>query len=347
MKDGFEAWVRALPKADLHLHLDGSLRAGTLLELADAQDLPLPAADVTGLMRDVFPERYESLPHYLAGFRWTTAVMKTPESVERIARELAEDCRTAGVVYAEVRFAPSLCATAEFPETEVLGAAARGLGDGAADDFRFGLIACGLRHESPEASLAAARTAITARQSGLPVVGFDLAGPESGFPAQVHREACVSARDAGLGLTVHAGEDAGPDSVREALSCGAARLGHGVRAAEDPALLAELAAAGTPLEVCLTSNRQTHPDWDAPGAHPLRTLLGAGVTVTLNTDNTLVSRTDLAQEALAAAAEADLQPEALAAILRGAFDHAFFPGSSSDRAAWLRGIDAAYAAVGG
>lgn len=354
-------FIRALPKADLHLHLDGSLRIGTLLELADAADIALPADDATGLLRETFPERYESLPHYLQAFRWTTAVMRTPEAVERIARELAEDCIEAGVSYAEVRFAPRLCATANFPESEVLAAAARGLSaaalspnhnlppvsDGPAEavGFRAGLIVCALRHESAGASLAAADQALAAREAGLPVVGFDLAGAEHGFPARLHRPACDRATEAGLGLTIHAGEDHGPASVADARECGASRIGHGVRILEDPAATAVLAAEGVPLEVCITSNLQTHPEWVTPKQHPLRGLLEAGLTVTLNTDNTLVSRTDLVQEALTAVRAADLQPEALAGILRGAFNHAFFPGTSAERAAWLQSVDKAYASA--
>lgn len=349
MTQALADFIRALPKADLHLHLDGSLRIGTLLELADAADIQLPAEDATGLLRETFPERYESLPHYLQAFRWTTAVMRTPDAVERIARELAEDCIDAGVRYIEVRFAPRLCATPDFPESEVLAAAARGLAavERSTDsvDFHAGLIVCALRHETAEASLAAANHALAARDAGIPVVGFDLAGPEHGFPASLHRPACERATDAGLGLTIHAGEDHGPASVKDARECGATRIGHGIRILEDPAAAATLAAEGVPLEVCITSNLQTHPEWGTPKQHPFRGLLEAGLTVTLNTDNTLVSRTDLVQEALAAVRAADLQPKALTEILRGAFNHAFFPGTSSERASWLQSVDQAYASA--
>lgn len=356
-----EALARALPKADLHLHLDGSLRPLTLLELAAEQSVGLPVTDLESLLTEVFPPRYRSLPHYLEGFRWTTAVMRTPEAVERIARELAEDCLAAGVRYAEVRFAPSLCATRHFPEVEVLAAAARGLAAvedatrrAAADHdhpasmlpFRAALIVCALRQEPAEHAQEAVSHALAARAAGLPVVGFDLAGPERGFPAGLHAEACTRARDGGLALTLHAGEDAGPESVKDALQRGAQRLGHGVRVLEDPGLAAELAAAGTPLEVCVTSNLQTHPDWEHPVDHPLRELLDAGLAVTLNTDNTLVSRTDLTREALVAVEAASLQAEELRAILRTSFDHAFFPGTESERQAWLQAVDAAYAAAG-
>lgn len=257
--------LRDLPKTDLHVHLDGSLRLPTLLELAGEQGVELPADSVEGLRETVFKDRYKDLPDYLAGFRYTVAVMQTEEALERIARELAEDNLAENVRYLEVRFAPQLHLDQGLDMRRVLEAVSRGLAaardahnhsdavrEGRDVPFHFGIIVCALRWFMPEmsayyrslfevmpyareksvfaaASLELARAAVALRdREGLPIVGFDLAGAEYGNPAEDHRQAFMFAHRNFLRKTVHAGEAYGPESIFQALTdCHADRLGHG------------------------------------------------------------------------------------------------------------------------
>ncbi len=257
--------LRELPKSDLHLHLDGSLRPRTLIELAAERGVRLPARSERGLMQKVFKERYANLPEYLHGFALTCAVLQDGESLERAAYELCQDCQAEGVRYAEVRFAPQLHAQPGFTVIEVLAAVSRGIAraekefnrrkevkSGAEPPFRAGIIVCALRFfaggfsrayqdlvstlsELPEeqlfglASEELVRASLRARdEHGLPVVGLDLAGQERGYPAEDHRRAYQLAHQAFLGKTVHAGEDYGPESIFQAITdCHADRIGHG------------------------------------------------------------------------------------------------------------------------
>jgi len=257
--------LRELPKTDLHLHLDGSLRPGTLLELARERQVKLPVKTERGLMRSVFKERYENLPDYLRGFALTCAVLQDAESLERATYELCLDCQEDGVRYAEIRFAPQLHSRPGFDTVAVLHAVARGIAraekefnsdprvrGGAEPPFRAGIIVCALRffagnfsrtyHDlfaalsdlPPEqvfgiASEALVRASLRARdEHGAPVVGVDLAGQERGYPAEDHRRAYQLAHQAFLGKTVHAGEDYGPESIFQAITdCHADRIGHG------------------------------------------------------------------------------------------------------------------------
>lgn len=257
--------IRRLPKTDLHVHLDGSLRLPTLIELSREQTLALPSETPEGLEELVFRKRYRNLAEYLKGFRYTVAALQDAESLERTAFELAEDCQAEGVRYLEVRFAPQLHAGPGFDVEAVVRAVDRGLRR-AADDFnrrpevasgpepRFvaGIILCALRFFRPEysegysqifealpeappsevysvASIEVARSAARLRRDeGLLVVGLDLAGQEKGYPAQDHRRAYQVAHEAFLGKTVHAGEDYGPESIFQAIGdLHADRIGHG------------------------------------------------------------------------------------------------------------------------
>lgn len=257
-------FIEKIPKTDLHVHLDGSLRIHTLLELADAQGVPLPGNSEASLKEKVFKPHYKDLPEYLAGFQYTVAVMQREEAIERIARELAEDNLAEGVRYLEVRFAPQLHTSQGLRMEEVLQAVSRGLvtaqtahnqstavREGDDLPFHFGIIVCALRWFMPQmstyyqnlfevmpyakpkavfaaASLELARASVALRdQQHLPIVGFDLAGAEAGNPAVDHREAFMFAHRNFLEKTVHAGEAYGPESIFQALTdCHADRLGH-------------------------------------------------------------------------------------------------------------------------
>jgi len=257
--------LSALPKTDLHVHLDGSLRLSTLIELAREQGLELPSWTEEGLCELVFKPTYESLTDYLHGFAYTCGVLADAEALERVAYEFAWDNLNENVCYVEVRFAPQLHMGSGLSYDDVFGAVAAGLSraqkeheqteavtSGAMPPFRYGIIACAMRMftaefspwfgglvdtltESPResiyatASLELARAAVRARDDlGIQVVGFDLAGAEAGFPAVAHSEAFQFVHDHFLKKTVHAGESYGPESIFQAITAlHADRIGHG------------------------------------------------------------------------------------------------------------------------
>jgi adenosine deaminase len=259
-----QQFLERIPKTDLHVHLDGSLRITTLLELADQQGVTLPGTTEQALLKTVFKSQYRDLPEYLAGFQYTVSVMQREEALERIAWELAEDNLAENVRYLEVRFAPQLHTSEGLNLEQVLQAVTRGLKaaqtahnqsrpvlSGEDIPFHFGMIVCALRWFMPQmssyyrrlfegmpyakessifaaASLALVQASVALRDhQGLPVVGFDLAGAEAGNPAIDHREAFLYAHRNFLQKTVHAGEAFGPESIFQALTeCHADRLGH-------------------------------------------------------------------------------------------------------------------------
>jgi adenosine deaminase len=334
------ALLRRLPKADLHCHLDGSVRPGTLVELARDIGWPLPASDVAGVRRAMRVPDGSSLEMYLSGFTLTLAVLQTEAALERVAYELAEDADRDGAWYLEVRFAPLLNTRGGLSQDRVIEAVQRGLRRAARDyGIESGIIVCALRQLGSEVSLEAARLAVAHLASG--VVGFDLAGPEAGHPASAHATAFLHVREHGVPCTCHAGEGDGAASVRAAVSrCGAHRIGHGTRMVEDPALTAYVVDRQIPIEICLTSNVQTGVARDY-ATHPLRPYIAAGVPVVLCTDNRLMSDTTLTDEYVHAASAQGLSFADLAAVARNGFEHAFQPWAQ--RQALLRRFDGAVA----
>ena len=292
--------IRRLPKVLLHEHLDGGLRPGTIIEIADRIGHRLPAGGEESLS-EWFTEsaRRGGLPGYLETFVHTLAVMQTADDIERVAFEAGEDLAADGVVHAEIRFAPELNTNAGLTMDDVLEAAIAGLDRSRTEyGIGFGVIVDGMR-QGPN-TLRAAQAA--ARWADRGVVGFDIAGPEAGFPAGVHAEAFGVAARAGLGITIHAGESFGPASIAEALDCGAERLGHGVRIVDDIGPAGELGPvasrvldAGIPLEVCPTSNLHIGLA-DELADHPVDRLLRLGFVVTINCDNRLMSDTSATAE---------------------------------------------------
>ncbi len=265
MKKISRHFIEAIPKTDLHCHLDGSLRLSTLIELAREQSIALPSFTQEGLKDLVFKERYKDLVEYLQGFQFTVAVMQTPEALERISFELAHDAFAEGVRYIEPRFAPQLHVNAALPVDEVLKSVARGfdrakkeinskaeIASGKEPEFEYGIIGCalrmftehfsgyyrtliGLHRDMPKdelfglASKDLVRALVRSRDTdGVPVVGVDLAGAEKGYPAEDHRQAYELAHKNFLKKTVHAGEAYGPTSIFQAITdCHADRIGHG------------------------------------------------------------------------------------------------------------------------
>lgn len=329
-------WVAALPKAELHVHLDGCLRPETMIELADADEVDLPARDPDTLRERMLVRHARNLEEYLERYTLTLAVMQTAAGLERIAAEFVADVASEGIRYVEVRFCPALHPGAG--DEGALEAVTAGLVRGAAaHGVRTGVIVCALRTLPPSLGRAMATLAVRWKDRG--VVAFDLAGSEAGHPAEQHADAFAIARDGGLHRTCHAGEAAGPESIRAALdACHAERLGHGVRLREDPDLLARVRDAGIPLEMCPTSNLHTGTVASL-AAHPLGRYVSEGLAVTVNTDSRLMDRTTLVDEYLAVSETFGLDREALVRIARTAFAHAFVP--PDDRTTLLAAFDAA------
>lgn len=317
-----------LPLIDLHRHLEGSIRSSTMIAIARRDghpfaDVPRPRDELVarGPLGGLLP--------YLAKVDDRIGVVSGLGDWRRVAREAVEDAFDDGLDYVEFRFSPYFIRqqTGLAPEA-VIDAVAEGVAEGsAATGLRTGLIATILRDLGPEAAAEQVATFLTRRELWC---GVDLAGNEAGYAADLFRPAFRAVRDAGLHVTVHAGEAAGPESVRAAVrELGAERIGHGVRSAEDPALMAELAAAGVTLEVALTSNIQTGA---APGYpdHQIHALLAAGVPVTLNTDNPRVSDVRLSQEHALARYASGITPEQLQTVaeqsVRAAFTDLRVPG---------------------
>ncbi len=297
-----EELVRRAPKVLLHDHLDGGLRPATVRELAAEVGHQLPADDEQGLTDWFFQGgRGVDLARYLEAFAHTVAVLQTPAAITRVARECGEDLDADGVVYAEVRYAPELSTAAGLRLDEVLDAWAAGFAAAPAT-IELRMLVCAMRQGDRAAE--AVEAAIAARERGLPVVGVDLAGPELGYPASRHAEALARARSAGLHITLHAGEADGPGSIADALDQGAQRLGHGVRIVDDldaegaPGPVARrVLGEGITLEVCPTSNVHTGIA-GSYAQHPVDRLRAAGFTVTVSTDNRLMSGVRLTDELL-------------------------------------------------
>jgi adenosine deaminase len=292
--------IRRAPKVLLHDHLDGGLRPRTVLELADEHGYrDLPAHDEHDLAQ-WFREAADSgsLVQYLETFRHTVGVMQHPDAVARVARECALDLAADGVVYAEVRMAPELLTAGGTPIEEAVEAILDGFAIGSRDaaaagtPIVVGSLLCAMRQNDRWEEVAD----LVVRHRDRGVVGFDLAGPEDGFPPDRIPSAIALLDRAGAHRTIHAGEAAGIESVRAALDgARAERLGHGVRIADEvteDGLLGPVARrvrdGGVPLEVAPSSNVQTgaYPSLEK---HPVDRLHRLGFAVTLNTDNRLMS----------------------------------------------------------
>ncbi len=310
-----QEFIRAIPKTDLHVHLDGSLRLPTLIELARERKVPLPSFTEQGLNELVFKDSYADLEEYLKGFTWTLKVLQDPEGLERAAYELGQDNWAEGVRYVEVRFAPQLHMGPDFDFESVMRSVDRGLrrareeanrslGTGE-PPFDYGIIVCALRffddsfsayyrdicrllsYSSQQdviraASLELARAGVRLRRdTDVQIVGFDLAGSESGYPASAHEESYDFVHKNFMRKTVHAGEAYGPESIFQAVAkLHADRIGHGLHLFDEGMIFSGsvqdkrayienlvdyIAENRTTIEVCLTSNLQTSPD---PQGHP-------------------------------------------------------------------------------
>ncbi len=319
--------IRSWPKAELHCHLDGSVRLETMLDLAQQQGKMsvLPADSVEGLrdeLRQV--EASGTLEAYLAWFDYTIPLLQTEAALRRTAYELAADNAAENVRYLEVRYSPILHVESDLSLEAVNDAVIEGLRRAEADfDITTSLIVCGLRDRFESASMRLAELAVEYQHEG--VVAFDLAGGEAGNPPKGHLHAFYRARNNLLNLTIHAGEAWGPDSIRQALFyCGAHRIGHGISLRKDPELMQYFADHRIPLEICPTSNVDTQavPSLEA---HPIETYVRSNIPVTVNTDNRLFSRTSVTKELWRVHQHCNLEARHLREIALNGFRYAFLP----------------------
>lgn len=316
--------ITRLPKAELHLHFDGSVRPATMLELARDAGVELPATDPESLGRFMLVQDARDLEDYLARFDVTVSLLQTEAAIERVAYEMVEDAAADNLRYMEVRYDPHLSTHGGLTMDQVVAAQRRGFDRGEREfGIRTGIINCTLRHYDPARSVEIARHSVRCKPLG--VVGFDLAGGEAGRPPGRHGEAFDIALAGNLGITVHAGEAAGAESVAEAVRrCHAVRIGHGTRLREDPELQAYVRDRQILIETNITSNLQTRVVREAR-EHPVRGYFDAGLAVTLCTDSWLMSGVRLTDEYWLAHQQLGFTREEIDRMILNAFAGAFLP----------------------
>ena len=308
---------------DLHLHFDGSLLPRTVLELAQEQGILLPAKEPDELKLFLTaPENCKSLNEYLEKFDLPLKVLQTREAIRKAMYILVSSLKEQGMLYAEIRFAPQLHTKKGLSQERVVQAALLGMQEALAGSFfRCKLILCCMRGaDNREENLLTVRTA--AAFLGRGVAALDLAGAEALYPTEEFAEVFSLARELGVPFTIHAGEADGPESIEAALSFGASRIGHGVRAAEKPELLERLREQRIPLEMCPSSNVQTKAV-PSLSRHPVLEFLRQGLCVTVNTDNMTVSDTTIEKEFGLLSRELGMTAEERKKLLLNAADAAF------------------------
>ena len=319
------SFFQQLPKADLHVHLDGSLRLETIIELAAAAGEELPSSDPQVLREAMnLGKNCGSLVEYLKAFDVTLKVMQSEEALSRVAYELAEDAARENVRHMEVRYSPMLHTRKGARLTAVVESVLSGLRTARdAYGIESNVILCGIRNISPEHSLEMAELAVAYKGRG--VVGFDLAGAEYDHPAKHHKSAFQLVRDNNINCTIHAGEAYGPESIAQALHvCGAHRIGHGCRLREDGDLLHYINDHRIPLECCPSSNVQTGAVRDI-GRHPMKLYYDLGLRVTINTDNRLVTDTTVSNELFLCHSKMRMSLPDIKSIIMAGFKSAFLP----------------------
>jgi adenosine deaminase len=328
--------LQALPKTDLHCHLDGSLRLRTLLELAEQQGVKLPSDNEEGLARAMkIGQRQGSLEEYLKAFEITLSVLQTDDALYRTSYELAMDAAAENCKLLEVRYSPVLHLQKGLKPTMVVESVLEGLRAAQRETgIIAGVLVCGIRNMSPDVSLRLAELSVAYKNRG--VLGFDLAGAEHGNPAKDHQEAFQLILNNNINCTVHAGEAYGPPSIAQALHyCGAHRLGHGVRLREDGDLLNYVNDHRIPIECCPSSNVQTGAVQDM-ASHPFKFYLDFGLRVTINTDNRLMTDTTVTKELTEVVREFGLTLKDVRNVLVGGFKSAFL--TFHDRAQLIRKV---------
>jgi adenosine deaminase len=316
--------VARLPKAELHLHFEGAAPPAFIRGLAAEKSVNL-----SGIFRPDGSYAYRDFVHFLSVYEAATSVLKTPEDYARLTTAVCEELAKSGVIYAETFLSPDFCGGGDVAAwrdylaaiRDAAAAAERGMGV-----TLRGIVTC-IRHFGPEKARAAALCA--AETAGDWLVGFGMAGDENKGKQADFAYSFDMAREARLGLTTHAGEWRGPSEVRDALALGVSRIGHGVRAAEDPALVDLLAERGTVLEVCPGSN-VTLGVYDTLKHHPIDRLRRAGVNVTVSTDDPPFFHTDMRREYRSLAHTFGWEPDVFTALNRTAMAGAFCDAATRD-----------------
>lgn len=311
------------PLIDLHRHLDGSVRLETILELGKIHGLPLPAQDVEGLrpyvqVTDVQPGVME----FIARFEWMTKILVNEDACRRVAYECVEDLEIEGIDYAELRFSPWFMAeTHRLNPAAVIDAVVDGVRAASRDTGTpVNLIGILSRTYGPDTCYQELAAILSRREA---FVAVDLAGDEAHFPAEWFESHFTLVRNAGLHVTVHAGEADGPQSIWQAIKrLGAERIGHAVQAVKDERLLEHMAYQGIAIEVNLTSNVQTSTV-KSYAEHPLRLFVEQGICATLNTDDPGISAITLPYEYNVAAPQAGLNREQIHQLQKNALDASF------------------------
>ncbi len=325
---------RNFPLIDLHRHIDGSVRLATILELGKRHRVKLPGTTIEELRPHVqVIERQPGVMAFIGKMLWMTAVLGDADACRRIARENVEDAKREGIDYIELRFSPWFMAEPHrLGPARVVAAVVEGAAEGAqATGVRVNLIGILSRTYGPEIAQKELDALLTRPEQ---IIALDLAGDEAKFPAKLFTEHFRRGRDAGWRVTVHAGESAGPESVWDAVRLlGAERIGHGVRAMEDAALVDFLRESRIGIEANLTSNLQTSTVPDL-ASHPLREMLERGLLASINTDDPGVSAIDLRHEFEVAATGAGLSREQIRQAQINALEAAFL--SSEEKAGLQR-----------
>jgi adenosine deaminase len=388
------AFIHDMPKSDLHLHLDGSLRIPTLIEMAKKGNIKMPSYTEEGLRELVFKSSYANLGEYLHGFQYTCAALRDLENIERVAYELAVDNQKENVYYIEARFAPQLMMDTEAGLTmeTVMEAAYKGferakkehnnlpeVKSGARPEFHYGIISCAMRKFGPKgyspfytrfyklmeyskemevikaAALQMVKAAVKIRdEKSIPIVSIDLAGQEEGYPPGKFKEIYAYAHKNFMHKTVHAGEAYGAESIFQAITeCYADRIGHGYYLFDENKivdssivdkkkyltdLITFVADKRTTIEVCLTSNLQTNPEIKDIKSHNFKKMLANRMSVTICTDNRLVSDTNVSREFQLAVDNFDIQPKHLKDIVAYGFKKSFYPGEYIEKRNWAKRV---------
>ncbi len=383
-----------MPKTDLHLHLDGSLRIPSLIEMARAGNIKMPSYTEEGLKETVFKSHYANLGEYLHGFQYTCAALRDLENIERASYELAWDNINENVYYIEVRFAPQLMMDVEKGLTfeAVMIASNKGfekakkefnnsaeVKSGARPEFHYGIISCAMRKFGPKGyspyytnfykameyskemdvlragAMQMVRAAVKVRDElAIPIVSIDLAGQEDGYPPGKFKDIYAYAHQHFMHKTVHAGEAYGAESIFQAITeCYADRIGHGYYLFNEDKIMDEtvkdkkkyleslisfVADKRTTIEVCLTSNLQTNPSIQNIKDHNFKHMLANRMSLTICTDNRLVSDTTVTKEFQLAVDNFTIAPKHLKDLVAYGFKKSFFFGNYIDKRNWAKSM---------
>ncbi|MEA3451425.1 MAG: adenosine deaminase [Bacteroidota bacterium] len=318
-------FIKSLPKAELHCHLDGSMRVETIIDIAKKENVKLPTNDIKELRKILeVGINCKSLEDYLRPFDITALVLQTEDALIRSTYELAEDAAAENVRYIEIRFAPLWHIQKGLTLNKVIEAVIEGARKAEKDfNIKIGIIICGIRHTTPEDTLKVAELAIAYKNRG--VVAFDLAGAEKDFPAKEHLKAFYLIVNNNINTTAHAGEAYGTESIDQAIHyINVNRIGHGTRLREDGDLLNYVNDHRIPLEMCITSNVQTKAVKHVED-HPLKFYFDLGLRVTLNTDNRLISNITLTDEYMLAIEKLGFDANEIKYLILNGFKSAFLP----------------------